>query len=956
MNSSKKCNKLIASFFLIPLLTLSNLQLSTCSSIESDNFFRAQMFTSTKLYEGVRPLSGEDISWMKENMVETHKVVPNNIGLKRAYEERYKKSRQKWNSNMSQVGAKEISSIMGDYESDSQSIDEVDFDKELKSYVDNSTELPYFPPIMDQRELQSCVAFSTTYYMATHMTALARGWDVRDKSEKWNKFSPKWTYNFINNATNYGTNHIDAFKVFMDQGIATLKDWDYDDNYSEWPSNVDVWQNALEFRPEKMGFVKIFDGSPTPVKYEKDPALNKIKQLLSNGYVLSFSSFIGDWKYKPIEDNYLSTVEDELVGRAACYMVESGDSVIGHAMTLVGYCDDIWVDINQNDIIDSGEKGAFKIANSYGEDWGIDPESGQTVYDGDGFIWMCYDALNSETSVEEFNSSRQSGWLDGNIAYWMIAKESYTPSIIAQLKISHPKRNQLQYQIGISEFDEESPLITWSPTILNKTKVQGECPFNTGSGEGTVVLDYTPLLRNIVNGKPYKYYIKVSDISEDGICGEIIDFKLFDMQNKVIKELPNPWVHKIDGNSATFCIEYATIIKDLMDTPWSIKKDIPNGTLYSWIKIFSYNNNLYLYGQNNSSGSYELVQYNSLQDTWSVYDKFPEIDPKSLMVESKGKIVVIQSKIDTMSTCKERKVLVYDILARKWEEKVRTPMPDNRAFSSVVEGAGKLYVVGGVIYDNENLTSSITNSCWEYDMENDVWNPLECNMKYSRRDLYSIVIGENIYVFGGRRENTITVASVEVYNMNNKTWSEISFIPHDLSYVYDFNGVGFDNKIFLFGYGSVEGNSIENCTYEFDPYSLKWNLHKSMPVRDQFIMFEVCDSKIYGVQNSLVMEFDPHVDGDDNKDVEDIKEGKTLVKDDVSTDYSISNTYIRNYILGINQDQIVSESSIKQSPNINNEAGETIGDLNGDGSIDSTDLTILKRFNMGLITYLPNNR
>lgn len=39
-------------------------------------------------------------------------------------------------------------------------------------------------------------------------------------------------------------------------------------------------------------------------------------------------------------------------------------------MTLVGYNDNIWVDINGNGIVDNGEKGAFKIANSWGNDDG----------------------------------------------------------------------------------------------------------------------------------------------------------------------------------------------------------------------------------------------------------------------------------------------------------------------------------------------------------------------------------------------------------------------------------------------------------------------------------------------------------------------------------------------------------------------------------------------------------
>ncbi len=40
-----------------------------------------------------------------------------------------------------------------------------------------------------------------------------------------------------------------------------------------------------------------------------------------------------------------------------------------HAMTIVGYNDAVWTDINSNGVIDAGEKGAFRIANSWGTGW-----------------------------------------------------------------------------------------------------------------------------------------------------------------------------------------------------------------------------------------------------------------------------------------------------------------------------------------------------------------------------------------------------------------------------------------------------------------------------------------------------------------------------------------------------------------------------------------------------------
>ena len=61
---------------------------------------------------------------------------------------------------------------------------------------------------------------------------------------------------------------------------------------------------------------------------------------------------------------------------------EAFSSVGSHAFTIVGYDDNIACDINNDGYIQDSEKGAFKIANSWGTYWG-----------NEGFAWIMYDAL-----------------------------------------------------------------------------------------------------------------------------------------------------------------------------------------------------------------------------------------------------------------------------------------------------------------------------------------------------------------------------------------------------------------------------------------------------------------------------------------------------------------------------------------------------------------------------------
>ncbi len=88
-------------------------------------------------------------------------------------------------------------------------------------------------------------------------------------------------------------------------------------------------------------------------------------------------------------------------------------------MTIVGYNDNIWIDINSNGKVDDGEKGAFKIANSHGPD-----------YANNGFVWMAYDALNKKSSVLDFTNSnaRQGAFLNNEAEYVVISKKKHHPN------------------------------------------------------------------------------------------------------------------------------------------------------------------------------------------------------------------------------------------------------------------------------------------------------------------------------------------------------------------------------------------------------------------------------------------------------------------------------------------------------------------------------------------------
>ena len=338
------------------------------------------------------------------------------------------------------------------------------------AYVDNST-LPAFPPIRSQGSLSSCAQFSAIYYTLTHMTALARGWDAKGGGDA-ACFSPKWTYNVVNGGSNVGSWHYDAYAIAQKHGCATWAEFPYDADYRVWCLNPAVWRNAINVRAGQTGRVLSLDTGT---------GLAQLKQLLANGYVLNFATYVNSWQFKPIANDPATTADDAFVGRNASFWVNGTSG--GHAMTVVGYSDDIWVDINGNGVVEPAEKGAFRIANSWGTGW----QEG-------GFTWIAYDALKPVSAVPGGPSvGRQEGWWYRE-ACWLTARPAYAPTMLARFTLNALKRNQVLATLGIGDTTVTTPASTWAPSLV-LSYAGGPYAFDgtATACDGTFWLDFSDL-------------------------------------------------------------------------------------------------------------------------------------------------------------------------------------------------------------------------------------------------------------------------------------------------------------------------------------------------------------------------------------------------------------------------------------------------------------------------------
>ncbi|MBQ9982521.1 MAG: hypothetical protein IJP18_08135 [Oscillospiraceae bacterium] len=399
---------------------------------------------------------------------------------------------------------------------------------QLPSSVDLSTSI-YFPPIGDQGQYGSCVAWASTYYQFTYeMNKLNGIPTTRD-----NSYSPSWTWNYLNEGQNIGTWYGDAYKVLKYFGAEKFSEMPYDaNNYDfSWSTDVDDMRNALSSRVSNTSSFNI-SGNGTTITSPTDTDLNAVKSKLNDGHVLTVMT-----------NSWSSSYNDRVIFRG------DSSSSSWHALTIVGYNDNFTYDFNQNNIIETSERGAFKVANSWGT------SSGEN-----GYCWIMYDALNgvsanttnnwesnystTRKAIFNVNPSPENNNVNNQNIFFYITVENRDVNYVGELNIDTNYRNKINLSIqhrGTYSADNYTQIY---PIRTRGYKNYYE-PFS-----GTLLLDYG----NCYNeDNPYQYYNNNDwyiQFGEDGntyvdyfvtswINQSVAHYKITDSKGETIKQFGN---------------------------------------------------------------------------------------------------------------------------------------------------------------------------------------------------------------------------------------------------------------------------------------------------------------------------------------------------------------------------------------------------------------------------------
>lgn len=240
--------------------------------------------------------------------------------------------------------------------------------KELPNSFDLTGNLP---PAGDQGKQQSCVGWTVAYAYKSYQEKKEENsnYIINGQLNLNTVFSPAFIYNQINNGVDGGSYFTDALNVLSQQGAVKWVDMPYNElDYLTKPNSTQK-NIAKNYRIDFWRRVNIYDQK-------------EVKAQINSGFPVIIGAMV---------DNEFYDKGKNLSGQDYIWSNAGGTKPNGHAMLVVGFDD---------------SKGAFKVLNSWGKDWGRD-----------GYCWITYnlfpqvvkegyvmkDAINSVDNVPRPN-------------------------------------------------------------------------------------------------------------------------------------------------------------------------------------------------------------------------------------------------------------------------------------------------------------------------------------------------------------------------------------------------------------------------------------------------------------------------------------------------------------------------------------------------------------------------
>lgn len=397
----------------------------------------------------------------------------------------------------------------------------------------------YFPPIGNQGGEPTCSAWATTYYQFTYAANKLN--NVTTTAN--NAYSPAWTYLMASDGF-YGAYPWGVYSVLKNHGSLTMEEMPYEmllSGDSSWQNYTEAMMNALHTRLSYYNDVEI-PATGTPITSKTDTDLLEIKELLCTGHILTVEAKTLWWATKPRYNN-----SDEVV------IYRGVKESVPHAIAIVGYNDNVCCDVNGNGIIETSERGAFKLANSLG-----------TETENDGYIWVLYDALNYESAniTNDWETSEQGERISIFSRFHYIEVENHDVNLAGLFTINTNSRNKLNVILfrnsnNLNEYTEDNSIKYMNDPFWYQPNDE---IYNANWGyNGSLVFDYGDLDDpvNICNNGYYYGVDVINHSSTNNASFSNVSFKVIDNKFNVVKQISSLPTSISNGNNACESVRIA---------------------------------------------------------------------------------------------------------------------------------------------------------------------------------------------------------------------------------------------------------------------------------------------------------------------------------------------------------------------------------------------------------------
>ncbi len=288
------------------------------------------------------------------------------------------------------------------------------------------------------------------------------------------------------------------------------------------------------------------------------------------------------------------------------------------------------------------------------------------------------------------------------------------------------------------------------------------------------------------------------------------------------------------------------------ENEWTVKAPMP--TARGGLGVAVVNGKIYAIGGliNNTQVAVN-EEYNPATNTWTTRAPMPTARSGFAIAVYQNKIYCIGGTVGDSNNLVSGFTganEVYDPVKNTWEVKAAMPTPRADLCASVVDG--KIYLIGGKEYWGAEPFYHELNVTEVYDPATDSW-ATKPSMPVPVFGYASEVVDGKIYVMGGARQlreglgNITAIASNQVYDTENDTWSSRASLPIALSHAAACvtSGVTAPKKIYVVG--GFDQTNYSNATHMYDFERDVWTSGALMPTARAYLGLAVVDDVVYAI-------------------------------------------------------------------------------------------------------------